>query len=254
LRQTAFYDGFDKLPGQVWGNENAFSVYNMTWPDLVDDPSVRYGTLDATAAQLAQGDGQHVGTPSQIINRIITSLFFAAQHWPDADRTLTLDTSADPETTTKNPAGLECETVSGLCSVNFTGPASGRTGPILIQLPPGYANEDNIKRNVRYPVIYVLHGYGQTPQDLEAIAIVTTNYMVDASKSSATRLAKFITVYVDGRCRIGNDGWPECIEGTFWLNSNRATGAQMDTWFDEVVAYVDQYYRTMPETDVSVLE
>jgi hypothetical protein len=253
LRTTAFYDGFDKLPGEVWGDESQYSVYNLVWPDIVDDPSLRYGSLDATAAMLAQGDGQHVGTPAQILDRIITSLFFSAQHWPDADRKVTYPASFDPEKSTKNPAGLECE-IAGLCSVNFTGPVSGRTGPILIQMPPGYALEANVKADVRYPVVYVLHGYGQTPQDLEAIAVVSTNFMDDSSKSTATRLGKFILVYVDGRCRIGADGWPECIEGTFWLNSNRPTGAQMDTWFDEVVAYVDENYRTMPPSDVSVLE
>jgi hypothetical protein len=253
LRTTAFYDGFDKLPGQTWGNESSYSVYNMIWPDLVDDPSLRYGTLDATPAMIAEGDGQHVGTAPQILNRITTSLFFASKRWPDADRTVTELTSADPETTTKNPAGLTCE-VDGLCNVNFTGPVTGRTGPILIQLPPGYALQANVKRDVRYPVIYVLHGYGQTPEDLQAIAVISTNFMNDSSKSSATRLAKFIIVYVDGRCRIGKDGWPECIEGTFWLNSNRPNGVQMDSWFDEVVSYIDDNYRTMGPSDVSVLE
>ncbi len=253
LRSTAFYDGFDKLPGQIVGNEDAFSVYNMRWADLVDDPGVRYGTVDATAAQIALGDGQHVGTPGQLLDRIESTLFFAAQHWPDADRTLTEPTSTDPETSTKNPLGVECE-LAGLCTTNFTGPVTGRTGPIIIQLPPGYALADNVKRDVRYPVVFALHGYGQTPQSLEALAAVSTNFMNDASKSSATRLAKFIMVYVDGHCRVSADGWPECIEGTFWLNSDRPHGGHVDSWFEEVVNYLDENYRTMPPSDVQVLE
>jgi hypothetical protein len=253
LRTTAFYDGFDALPGQILGQENLYSIYNMVWPDLVDSPSLRYGTIDATPALIAEGDGQHVGTATQILNRITTSLFFSAQHWPDADHTVSELTSQDPETSTKNPAGLACE-VQGLCNVNFTGPVTKRTGPILIQMPPGYALEANVKNDVRYPVIYVLHGYGQTPEDLQAIAVVSTNFMNDSSKSAATRLAKFILVYVDGRCRVAADGWPECIRGTFWLNSDRPHGGQVDTWFDEVVDYVDQNYRTMPPSDVNVLE
>jgi hypothetical protein len=253
LRSTAFYNGFDKLPGQVVGDEAAFSSYNMRWADLADAPSVRYGTLDATPEMIAEGDGQHVGTPEQILDRITYSLFFAAQHWPDADRTETAQTSADPETSTKNPLGVACE-VAGLCQTNFTGPVTKRTGPILIQLPPGYANAANVKRNVRYPVVYVLHGYGQTPEDLQALAIVSYNFMDDASKSSATRLAKFIVVYVDGRCRVAEDGWPECIEGTFWLDSDRPHGVRMDSWFQEVLGYVDQNYRTMGPSDVEVIE
>jgi hypothetical protein len=253
LRQTAFYNGFDKLPGEVWGDESQFSAYNIVWPDLVDDPSIRYGTLDATAAMVAEGDGQHVGTAAQLLDRITASLFYTAQRWPDADRTVTELTGENPEKSTKNPAGLECE-LEGLCTVNFTGPVTGRTGPVIIQLPPGYALEQNVQRDVRYPVVYVLHGYGMQPSGLEAVAILSTNFMDDASKSAATRLAKFILVYVDGRCRIGRSGWPECIEGTFWLNSDRPQGAQMDAWFDEVVDYIDQNYRTMGPSDVSVLE
>jgi hypothetical protein len=253
LRTTAYYNGFDKLPGQVPGNENAFTAYNMVWADLVDNPYIRYGTMDATPAMIAAGDGQHVGTAAQALDRVTTSLFFAAQQWPDADRTLSDLTSIDPETSTKNPAGKECE-IAGTCTVNFTGPITGRTGPIIVGLPPGYALAENVKRDVRYPVAYILHGYGMTPQGMEALAVVSTNFMDDASKSSATRLAKFIMVYVDGRCRVQEDGWPECIRGTFWLDSDRPHGARVDTWFDEVVHYVDQNYRTMPPSDVDVLD
>ena len=134
---------------------------------------------------------------------------------------------------------------------------SGRTAPIVVQLPPGYALEQNVTRGVRYPVIYVLHGYEQTPADLQGLvntAILTPNFMNDATKSSATRLAKTIFVYVDGSCQVEQDGWPECIRGTFWLDSSRPNGAKVDTWLDEVVDYVDRNYRTMGPSDVSVLE
>ena len=87
---------------------------------------------------------------------------------------------------------------------------------------------------MRYPVLYVLHGYGQDPRDLEAVAIFTNNFMNVAQRSYATRLPKFIIVYVDGRCRVRADGKPECIRGTFYMNSARPDGAQLDGWFDEV--------------------
>jgi hypothetical protein len=253
LRTTAYYNGFDKLPGQVPGNENAFTIYNMTWADLVQAPYIRYGTLDATPAMIAAGDGQHVGTAAQAIDRVISSLFFAGKQWIDADHTLSMLASEDPETSTKNVLGKECE-IGGSCTTNFTGPITGRTGPIIVGLPPGYALAENAKRDVRYPVVFALHGYGMTPQDFQALAIASTNFMNDASKSSATRLAKFIMVYVDGRCRVQEDGWPECIHGTFWLDSDRPHGARMDSWFNEVVTYIDQNYRTMPASDVDILE
>ena len=102
--------------------------------------------------------------------------------------------------------------------------------------------------------MYVLHGYGQDPRDLEAVALISNNFMNDANRSSTNRLPKFIVVYVDGRCRIGANGKPECIRGTFYLNSTRKDGPQLDDWFDEVLQYVDKNYRTLPPSDVEVVE
>ncbi len=73
------------------------------------------------------------------------------------------------------------------------------------------------------------------------------------NRSHATRLPKFIIVYVDGRCR-SPDGKDECIRGTFYMDSARDGGAKMDAWFTEVVDYVDQNYRTMPTSDVEVVD
>jgi hypothetical protein len=107
---------------------------------------------------------------------------------------------------------------------------------------------------VRYPVLYVLHGYGQDPRDLEAVAAIMNNYMNDPQRSYQTRLPKMIIVYVDGRCRIRPDGKPECIRGTFYMNSARPDGAKLDDWFDEVTDYVDQNYRTMAPTEVDAAD
>jgi hypothetical protein len=134
-----------------------------------------------------------------------------------------------------------------------------RTGPIGVTLPPGYALEATRLRGERYPVLFVLHGYGQDPRDLEATAAITNNYMNDAQRSAATRLAKMIVVYVDGRCRIDPvTNLPECIQGTFYLNSPRTVNghpmAQLDDWFEEVMTYIDANYRTLGPSDVSAVE
>ena len=69
---------------------------------------------------------------------------------------------------------------------------------------------------MRYPVLYVLHGYGQDPRDLESV--VLNEFMNDGLRSYATRLPKIIVVYVDGHCRGDANGAPECIRGTFYVN------------------------------------
>ncbi len=269
IQQVAFYNNFNMIPGQDETQPDNFTPSMIRWADVANSPSLRYGTVDASAAQISQGDGQHVGTGAQILYRLEAAFYFVAHQWPDADRLLTNAVTDNPETQTSNVlcAGGDisscCEMI-GHCEGTFTGAKSGRTGPIAVTLPPGYANEDNRERNVRYPVVFVLHGYGQKPEDLEALQLISNNFMNDGTVSYERRLGKFIAVYVDGRCREGTApngseagtpvGQPECIQGGFYLDAARPGGALFDTWFDELVAYVDQNYRTLPPSDVDVTE
>ena len=253
LKHVHYYNNFDYLPGEVNGQPESFDPAAILWSDVATAPVIRYGDLDATAAEIEQGDGKHVGTALQILDRVETSFYFAAKSWSDADRVVTDESRNSPETTTINELGTTCE-IAGTCEKNFTGPVTQRTGPIAITLPPGYALEANRLRDVRYPVLYVLHGYGQDPRDLESVALITNNFMNDAIRSYATRLPKFIVVYVDGRCRVNAQGYPECVEGTFYVNSDRPNGPQMDSWFVEVMNYMDQNYRTLGPVDVDVIE
>lgn len=251
LRSVAFYNGFRNLPGES-ADENSFSPFDIRWADVADMPSVRYGDLDASRAIVERdGDGQHVGTAAQLLHRLETAFFFVGKAWPEGDRRQTQESRESAAPASINELGVDCE-IAGHCEKIFTGPKTGRTGPIAVSLPPGYASQYNVEQNVRYPVMYVLHGYGQDPRDLEAVAIFTNNYMNGAERSYATRLPKFIIVYVDGRCRVRADGKPECIRGTFYMNSARPDGSQLDSWFDEVTDYVDKNYRTMPPSEVEV--
>jgi hypothetical protein len=282
ISPVAFYNNFGLIPGQDPTMPDAFVASQTRWADLAAAPSLRYGTVDATPEQILQGDGMHVGTGAQILFRIEAGFYYVSQQWPDADRDLTNPTKANPETYSQNvlcpPSTFSddagdaqcCElSVTNNCGGLFTGPKSGRTGPFFLTLPPGYANADNQARNVRYPVVYVLHGYGQNPQDLEALQLIANNFMNDGTQSYISRLPKFIAVYVDGRCREGTapptpdggippagteQGQPECIQGGFYIDSPRPDGALFDTWFDELVDYIDQNYRTMGPSDVMVTE
>jgi hypothetical protein len=71
--------------------------------------------------------------------------------------------------------------------------------------------------------------------------------------SAATRLEKMILVFVDGRCR-GDAKNPECVQGTFYVDSVRKDGPQMDKYFLDLMKHVDGTYRTMPQTSVEVTE
>jgi hypothetical protein len=262
VKATAFYNNFENLPGADPSQPDQYIAYKVLWNDVPGAAHMRYGNVDATPQMISNGDGQHVGTATQILYRLVTGFYAASSVWPDIDRTLPEDLVSDPndpnfnaETTTVNELGTSCE-IKGHCEVYFTGAKTHRTGPLGITLPPGYAIEANRKRDERYPVLFVLHGYGQDPRDLEATAAITANYEADRQRSSATRLGKMIVVYVDGRCRIDPvTNEPECIRGTFYMNSPRSIGghpmAQLDDWFEEVMTYIDKNYRTLPASGSS---
>ena len=50
------------------------------------------------------------------------------------------------------------------------------------------------------------------------------------------------------------DGKPECLRGTFFGDSPMKDGAQDETWWLELMQYIDQNYRTMGETEVDWTE
>lgn len=235
----------------VPGDENSPKVPADYIPSHVDYNDLqgivfqRYGKIDPTAGDIEAGSGQHVGTAPELIKRLQGALYFIGSRWREPALVAQHAPSKD------NPiAGLdECE-VLGTCTIAFTS-KSGRVGPVGITLPPGYANAD--LKDVRYPVIYMLHGYGQSPEDLEAAVALLSNWMNSPLDSGASRLPKAIIVYVDGRCRIAN-GKPECLRGTFFADSVRPTGAQDEQWWLELMDHMDKNYRTLGETEVDWTE
>ncbi len=78
--------------------------------------------------------------------------------------------------------------------------------------------------------------------------------MNSPTESGASRLPKAILVYVDGRCRVGPTGAPECLRGTFFADSPREEGAHNEAWWLELMDHVDKNYRTMGESVVDWTE
>ena len=219
------YDGFATLTGST--SETAYDFTEVPWAELPRHGFLRYGNPDASPAEIMAGDGRHVGTPQQIINRATTAFAWLNQRWPEGDvsDTLALGVFKREET--------------------FTAPTTGRVSPYAVFLPPGY--EDNPE--ARYPVVYFLHGYGQEPKDLIDLSAVFANYMI-SDQPLATRFQKMIIVYVDGRCRPQVDGVPVdptgdlCERGTFYMDAPLGGTARMETNLLELMDHIDATYRT----------
>lgn len=243
-RIVHYYHEFHNIPGQNPEDSDQFVAGQIPWNDVPGGVMLRYGKIDPSAQDINTGSGQHVGTADEVTRRLQAALYYIGSRWPDAPRSLDEASALDP-----NPDLDNCE-INGSCDFQFTD-SRGRTGPVSVNLPPGYGHAGSTAK--RYPVIFLLHGYGQTPEDLKAAIIFLANWMNYAGDSKATRLPKAIMVYVDGRCRPGPDE-AECIRGTFYTDSVRDKGPKMEGWFLELMDEIDKRYRTMPASEIEWVE
>ena len=211
--------------------DDEFQYTLIDWRETGKYVHVRYGDVDASEGLVEQGDGQHVGTPTQLVNRLLSVLAWMSARWPGGDRERVVD--------------QVCMEVRPGCpqanqfTFDFTSPTTGRTGPVSIVLPPGYFDDEY--RDTTYPVVYLLHGYGMEPQDLIATGILIWTFMTARTIPHADRFQKMILVYPDGRCR-----GDECLKGTFYADAPSSTpgGAQMETFLLDLMDHVDATYRT----------
>ena len=245
-RDTAYYSDFSQIPGFDPLTPNQFSPALIPWKDVPGSVLLRYGMIDPDAVNVENGNGQHVGTVLQITGRLQSALYYIGSRWTQPELRTLVSSSGD-----KPMEGLpNCE-IDGACNFEFTD-STGRKGPVAINFPPGYGHADQQDR--RYPVIYMLHGYGMTPEDLGAAIVFVANWMNNGADGMASRLPKAILVYVDGRCRPGADGRAECIRGNFYVDSPRSTGHEAEKWWLELMDHVDANYRTLPPTEIDWAE
>ncbi|NOY92468.1 MAG: hypothetical protein GXP55_14840 [Deltaproteobacteria bacterium] len=236
-----YYDTHASLNFGGVGTDDEFRFAEVDWPEVGKYVHIRYGDVDASEGQLVQGDGGHVGTPAQIVNRVLSTIAWFSAKWPGGDRTRLIDRICTP----MNPG---C-TNPNQFTFDFTAPSTGRVGPVSVVLPPGYFMDEF--QDLTYPVVYFGHGYGQEPSDLVAIGIILWNFMTSRQIPEEQRLQKMIFVFPDGRCR-----GDECIRGTFYTDAPASTpnGAQMETFMLDLMTYMDENYRTKSSETHPVIE
>ena len=244
-----YYDSHASMMFTGETSDSMFAFTQVKWLEVGKYVSVRYGDPDASDGLQRRGDGGHVGTPEQLVNRLLSALAWMSARWPGGDR----QRVSDQICTVVGPACPQ----PNMIAIDFTAPTTGRTGPAAIILPPGYRLPENATK--RYPIIYLMHGYGMEPQDLIALGAILWTYMTAPTIPEAQRLQKMIFVFPDGLCRDPDEAGPlppECLQGTFYTDAPPGTpgGAQMETWLLDLSDYMDANYRTRTAEAFSVIE
>ena len=234
-----FYNGHRSL--YMDGGSGTFEFHRVPWDEIGRHVMVRYGSIDATEEEKISGDGGHVGSVQQLVDRLFAALGAMNARWAGGDRSIVRDELC-------SRISSSCQHVNSI-EVEFEGPNAGRSGPLTIILPPGYFAPEYA--DYRYPVVYFLHGYGMEPGDLLPTGFLLWNYMVDARVPESRRFQKAIFVFPDGRCR-----GDECVNGTFFTDAPTSTprGPRMETYLLDVVDYIDATYRTRTAETIEVWE
>lgn len=97
-----------------------------------------------------------------------------------------------------------------------------------IYLPPGYTYSDR-----RYPVVYLLHGY--TDDETAWVQFGEVNYAADKAINNG-EIPPMIIVMPDAGV-------------TFYINDHENEVRYEDMFFEELIPYIDQTYRTRPKKE-----
>jgi S-formylglutathione hydrolase FrmB len=247
------YRNFTDIPGMTSRSGN-YDPWNHAWAKVPKDLITLYGKEQPTDEDLVNGEGDHVGTPGEAANRFQTVFNWVAAQWPNLARPAT-------------PPGSDV--VDGQRVESFQSQKLKAKWEYAIALPPGY--DDPANKDARYPVTYMLHGYGMSPRNFMGTAVLTDVYVKDVN----VQLRPVIYVFPNGRCcyvnpttgardcrnldDAGNDlnlpGYErECNSGTFYVNRLGYTAndavAYGDAFF-ELMDHIDATYRTLPAADVT---
>ncbi len=251
---TGEYRDFLEIPGMV-DVGGGYRGWGGKWTRAPANVSILYGKEKPTDQDRVDGDGDHVGTNTQASNRVATLFSWVGARWPSLPK---------PEAPF---VGEPYE--SRVSTRQFDSKVLGAKRDYTLFLPPGYDLPQNA--SVRYPVMFMLHGYGHTSESL-----TTTTFLADAfMKDSAVRLRPMIVVLPSGTCcfvqqgtgardcREHDDagrqlaalaGWRrECGQGSFFVNHSGSGAADDSRYGDslfELMDVVDAELRTLPPAEV----
>lgn len=248
------YRDFKLIPGMLNSRTGNFAPWNNRWKTIPHDLSMLYGKEMPTDEDRTQGEGDHVGTTEQAVNRFYVLFNWAAAIWPNLPR---------PSTPYGGASATERQKVEW-----FDSKALKAKREYAIALPPGYELPEN--KDKRYPVLFMLHGYGMDPKGFLGTSLITDSYVVDTD----VNFRPIISVFPSGRCCFVNaagakdcrekddtgtdldrvPGWErECNSGSFYVNRRGYTNGDVSLYGDsffELMDHIDATYRTLPAADV----
>lgn len=236
-RHAGAFPGIATFPGAP-ATDADFEPLTLKADALPEKMLFLYGDPQAGAAAIANGDGDHVGTQRQLLNRLYLLLRWVSARWsalpdPPADR-----------------SSLTVRTRSLTFRSEALGGVEREYGVVL---PPGY--DDPANAEARYPVLLLLHGYGM--KAVGSGGFVDSALLWDGAMA-AGKLHKMIVVFPSGRCCYeGADGERICTEaegaasglpracrsGSFFVD--REGGPGYGTSLLELLDEVDAQFRTV---------
>lgn len=237
---------FPALPDSTWST-TGFDWTQVDFSKLSSNVFLRYGNPNASISDIRAGDGDHVGRPQETINRTLIFLTWVGHVW-------------DPVLGPQEPA------VSDVISPETVSPyleTLGAKRNFVVMVPPGYNDPD--KKDLRYPVATIGHGYGM---DVEGMA---ATWPLFASFMQSGQMRPMILVFPSGHCcfekngvrdcrdkddnnmDLDRQGWEmQCHRGNFYADSlgvKPGKGVKYGESMFEQLDWVDAHYRTLkPKT------
>jgi hypothetical protein len=252
------YREFAAIPGMLNNRTHEFDPWNNRWKYIPHDLSMLYGKEQPTDQDRVDGEGDHVGTTLEAVQRFFVMFNWAGVTWQALER---------PATPYGGASASERQKIHQW----FDSKALGAKREYAISVPPGYELEEN--KDKRYPVVFMLHGYGMDPKGFLGTSLITDSYVTNTD----VNFRPMIMVFPSGRCCFVNQtthqkdcresddnelsfessaGWErECNSGTFYVNRRGYTPEDSSLYGDaffELMDHIDANYRTLPAADVEV--